>query len=78
MSLSISDDGRGFDPERTSPYQMGLGIMGERALAVGADLDISSTPGQGTEIVVVWQDPGDSRRLTMDERRMMGQSTDGD
>jgi signal transduction histidine kinase len=29
--------------------------MHERAEAIGATLDIESKPGQGTQVVVVWQ-----------------------
>lgn len=53
-SLSIDDDGRGFDVERTglAEYE-GLGILGmrERLSAVGGELLVDSTPGRGTRIV---------------------------
>ena len=52
--LRVSDDGRGFDPARTGPDQMGLRIMRERAEAVGARLDIECQPGQGTQVTLVW------------------------
>lgn len=51
--LVIQDDGRGFDPAkgiRGSAY--GLVGMRERAASVGAMLEISSEPGQGTVITV--------------------------
>jgi signal transduction histidine kinase len=38
---------------------LGLQIMRERADNIGACLTISSHPGQGTEIVVIW--PGRDR-----------------
>jgi signal transduction histidine kinase len=37
---------------------MGLGIMRERAEAVGAQLGIASQAGQGTRLTMVW--PGDA------------------
>jgi signal transduction histidine kinase len=52
--LQISDDGRGFDPERTEPEQLGLSIMRERAEEIGAVLEIESRPGQGTRIMLAW------------------------
>jgi len=51
--LVVQDDGRGFDPAkgiRGSAY--GLVGMRERAASVGANLEISSEPGQGTTITV--------------------------
>jgi signal transduction histidine kinase len=54
MTLTIRDDGCGFDPASVPPDRLGLGIMVERAEAVGADLVIRSTIGQGTELVVTW------------------------
>jgi nitrate/nitrite-specific signal transduction histidine kinase len=53
--LSVSDDGRGYDPEDTSPDHLGVSIMGERAEAIGAELRIESQPGQGTRVMVTWQ-----------------------
>jgi signal transduction histidine kinase len=57
VELVISDDGRGFDPDDVPPERMGLGIMRERAEAVGAQLGIVSQTGRGTRLTVVW--PGD-------------------
>jgi signal transduction histidine kinase len=55
VELRISDDGKGFDSTPGSPEHFGLGIMRERAEAIGATLDITSRPGQGTQVIVVWQ-----------------------
>jgi signal transduction histidine kinase len=56
VELHISDDGRGFDPEGIPPESLGLGIMRERAEAIGATLKVESEIGQGTEVTVVWMD----------------------
>jgi signal transduction histidine kinase len=56
--LTISDDGRGFDLDTISPDHLGLGIIRERAGAIGAALSIESRPGTGTRVKVIW--PGDS------------------
>ena len=48
FSLTIWDNGRGFDRENVSPDNMGLRIMGERAESIGADLEIESSPNEGT------------------------------
>lgn len=51
--LSIKDDGRGFDQAMIQSYAgHGLQNMRERARALGADLRVTSAPGQGTEIEV--------------------------
>lgn len=52
--LHIRDNGQGFDLERVPPTCMGLHILRERARAIGAVLEITSQPGKGTEIAVVW------------------------
>ena len=54
IELSIRDDGRGFDPGQTSSGHYGLDMMQERADAMGAQLVITSQPGQGTELSIHW------------------------
>jgi PAS domain S-box-containing protein len=56
VSMHISDNGRGFNPEDIQPHQLGISIMRERAQAIGATLSIKSQPGQGTELLVTWPD----------------------
>jgi signal transduction histidine kinase len=55
VSLRISDDGCGFDPQAVPAGHLGLGIMRERAQAIGARLHIDSTAGEGTRIDVTWR-----------------------
>jgi signal transduction histidine kinase len=55
IELCITDDGRGFDPGSIPPDRLGLGIIRERAQAIGATLEIESQPGLGTQIVVRWK-----------------------
>jgi len=55
VRLSVVDNGRGFELEKGRPDHMGLGIMRERAQAVGAELTITSQPGKGTSVVVLWE-----------------------
>lgn len=57
-ALVVHDNGRGFDPTkgiRGSAY--GLVGMRERAASVGAVLEISSQPGEGTTITVQTSQP---------------------
>jgi signal transduction histidine kinase len=48
ITVEVSDDGRGFDPERSR----GMGILGmeERVKRLGGSLAIDSRPGQGTTL----------------------------
>ncbi len=55
LSMRVQDDGRGFDPKSTPPGRLGMGIMHERARAIGARLRIESRPGQGTRVATRWR-----------------------
>jgi PAS domain S-box-containing protein len=56
VSMEINDDGVGFDPSIMKPTSLGMRIMRERAEAIQARLQISSTPGQGTTVTVSWNE----------------------
>ena len=58
VELCISDDGRGFDPTRIPSGHLGVGIMHERARAIGATLEIESELGSGARIVTRWKKDG--------------------
>ncbi len=49
------DDGRGFDTTTIRSGHLGVSIMRERAEAVGAHFQLTSTPDRGTAIEVDWQ-----------------------
>lgn len=60
VDLSIQDDGDGFDVQTKFnsaivSHHFGLAHIKERAHLIGAELDIRSQPGQGTEIRIVWK-----------------------
>jgi PAS domain S-box-containing protein len=63
IELNIRDDGLGFDPERTTSGHYGLGMMHERAEAVGALLSITSQPGHGTGLTLHWTEGGKKEDL---------------
>jgi two-component system nitrate/nitrite sensor histidine kinase NarX len=55
LSVTVRDDGRGFDSaarhqEAGDDGHVGLRIMRERAASIGAEVDIASTPGRGTQV----------------------------
>ena len=57
VDLHIRDNGRGFVTSELTPSgHYGLGMMRERAEAVGAVLTITSQRGQGTEIAIHWKE----------------------
>jgi signal transduction histidine kinase len=54
-SVTIHDDGRGFDPDASSAgmeEHVGLRVMRERAEEVGGSLSLQSATGQGTELIL--------------------------
>ena len=52
LSLSIEDDGVGFDVREAFGKGLGLISMRERLEAFGGTVDIQSTPGAGTRVLV--------------------------
>ena len=53
VELSISDDGRGFDPRLPRGRQhVGLTGMRERVHSLGGTLTLATSPGQGTRLTV--------------------------
>jgi signal transduction histidine kinase len=55
VSLSVEDDGRGFDHASTfspSGWPVGIGLMGmeERLKSLGGRLEVDSAPGRGTRL----------------------------
>ncbi len=54
VELTVRDNGLGFDLAGIPAGHLGLGIMQERAQAIGATLKVTSQIGRGTEVGVVW------------------------
>lgn len=61
VRLTIQDDGLGFDPASIPPGHMGIEIMRERAISIGASLTIKSQAGRGTKVEVIWMPATGSR-----------------
>ncbi|MCR4436072.1 MAG: GAF domain-containing protein [Clostridiales bacterium] len=55
IRLIVSDNGRGFNPAGVNGDHLGLGIMRERAEAIGASFHIEGAPEEGTRITVEWR-----------------------
>jgi ligand-binding sensor domain-containing protein/signal transduction histidine kinase len=70
VTLGIADDGQGFDPTDVSVEHHGLRIMRERAEAIGAQFQVKSEPGRGTQVVVTW--------TAVEPRRTPGEAAKGE
>lgn len=58
LVIEVRDDGQGFDPQaRRGRAGIGLSTMRERARLAGAELQITSRPGEGTRVQVRWPSP---------------------
>jgi signal transduction histidine kinase len=56
VTVLVSDNGKGFDPAGAdSEHGFGLFSMRQRAQAIGAELQIVSASGQGTQVYVSWR-----------------------
>jgi nitrate/nitrite-specific signal transduction histidine kinase len=67
VEIAVRDDGIGFDRTSVPANHFGLKIMQERAEAIGAELQIVSTPGAGSHITVTWCDNPDCLEDEEDE-----------
>ena len=54
LALTITDNGRGFDPGHTASTSFGLLNVQQRTQSTNADLHITSEIGEGTKISVNW------------------------
>jgi signal transduction histidine kinase len=56
VQLTVTDDGVGFDRAASRQYKQppgwGLITIEERATAIGGNVYVKSTPGEGTQIIV--------------------------
>ncbi len=68
LSLTIKDNGIGFEPGQCHDSSLGLIMMKERASDINAGLSIVSVQNQGSEINLNWQ-------LAMSGKTLLSQST---
>ena len=55
--LRVSDNGCGFDVSAIPPDHLGVGIMRERAVSIGATFALTSQAGHGAEVLITWREP---------------------
>ena len=56
VALQMSDNGCGFEPSAIPPDHLGVSIMRERAVSIGATFALTSQPGHGTEVLIAWRE----------------------
>ncbi|MGZ4644051.1 MAG: histidine kinase [Blastococcus sp.] len=61
VAITVTDDGRGFDPTTSRPGHLGVTSMRERAVQVAADLQITTAPGVGTTVRLTLPAPATDR-----------------
>jgi PAS domain S-box-containing protein len=66
IQLNVQDDGRGFEAGAVPAGHFGLGMMRERARAVGASLRITSRHGHGVRVAVKWAAKGSASSITQE------------
>ncbi|NJD28364.1 MAG: sensor histidine kinase [Chloroflexi bacterium] len=52
IEISVADNGRGFDVDDVDATRFGIRGMRERAAVIGGRLDVTSTPGRGTTVIL--------------------------
>ncbi|MGC9336296.1 MAG: GAF domain-containing protein, partial [Anaerolineae bacterium] len=59
-TITVADDGRGFDPATAADHgdHFGLRIMRARAARIGGRVEIASAPGRGTRVTLSWPPAG--------------------
>jgi signal transduction histidine kinase len=67
VTLSIADNGQGFDMTRQGHLGVGLLSMQERMKALGGDVQVGSTLGKGTRVVAYCNRLGVYTTTTKDE-----------
>lgn len=69
LRVMVEDDGKGFDVEKIMSVSTGLGLRSihERVALIGGRIELSSSPGRGTQLLVEVEIPRSSDKLSMEE-----------
>ncbi|GAA2064245.1 sensor histidine kinase [Williamsia deligens] len=57
ITVTVADDGRGFDPQAVQPHRLGItvSIVGRMRQVDGGDAAVVSRPGRGTRVEITWK-----------------------
>ncbi len=73
LSITIEDNGKGFDPNQLATEGIGLKNLSSRVKLVGGTYEIRSVPGRGTSIYIeIDLDSGNADKLEEAEARAYG------
>ena len=78
ISVEISDDGVGFEPDRDFSGHFGLQSMRERARDLGGALSVASRSGQGSRVTAIIPAPAHSERTDLKSPPHSGQDVNHD
>lgn len=53
VEVTIADNGKGFEPEKTTAAGLGLQNITHRAKLIGGQASVQSAPGQGTTVILI-------------------------
>lgn len=69
LRVRVEDDGKGFDVEKIMSVSTGLGLRSihERVAMIGGRIELSSSVGKGTQLLVEVEIPRSSDKLSMEE-----------
>lgn len=63
VRITLTDDGTGFDPGAVPGDRFGLRLsVHERMAGVGGQAEVSSQPGRGTSVELIWRLPDETTR----------------
>ena len=63
LFFTLEDNGQGFIVDTAGPGRFGTSNIRARAAQLGADLDISSVPGEGTRMELAMDFPASDQGL---------------
>jgi PAS domain S-box-containing protein len=67
LQLCVADDGIGFERDQSDKGQLGMGIIRERAAAIGATLELQAVPGRGVEVTLSYRVPSADEEIDDDD-----------
>jgi len=69
LRVMVEDDGKGFDVEKVASASSGLGLRSihERVALIGGRIELNSSVGKGTQVLIEVEIPRNSDKLSVEE-----------